>query len=175
MLQIQTQRVRLVALSLAQLKLLLLDREQLERVLSLPVSAGLPPEPARRAIEIKISRMVLIPEEDHPWYTYWLIVIAGQSLGAGLIGFKGAPDERGEVEIGYGIEPAYTGKGYVTEAVMACITWAFRQPGCKSVIAETQKDNMGSIRVLEKAGLQKVQDTGSMLIWRITNMGGHNG
>jgi ribosomal-protein-alanine N-acetyltransferase len=106
-------------------------------------------------------------EEDYPW-TYWLIVITDQQCGAGLLGFKGLPDEESKVEIGYGIAPAHQGKGYTTEAVRALIAWAFKAPNCHSVIApNTAKSNIASNRVLKKVGMTVHHETDDALFWRI--------
>ena len=72
-------------------------------------------------------------------------------MGVGRLGFKGFPDEKGSTEIGCGIDPAYQGKGYMSEAVQALIDWAFTHPFCK-VITATPVENPASKRLLEKPG-----------------------
>ena len=67
----------------------------------------------------------------------------------GNLSFKGFNDD-GSVEIGYGIDEAYQGQGYATEAVNAAVMWALQQPGVTRVDAETESDNKASQRVLEK-------------------------
>ena len=57
------------------------------------------------------GRMPYASFGDHPWLTFWLIVINDQRVGAGMVGFKGAPNAAGESEIGYGIDPVYRGQG----------------------------------------------------------------
>jgi len=112
--------------------------------------------------------MAQADEKYHAWYTYWLVIVTSQLHGAGLVGFKGIPDSQGEVEIGYGIAPAFQGKGYTTEAVQALITWAFQAPECKAVIApHTKKSNVASNRVLEKVGMRAYAETTEDISWRI--------
>ena len=65
--------------------------------------------------------------------------------------FKG-PVRNHAVEIGYGIQPAYEGCGYTTEALQAMTKWAFQQKDVVFVEAETAPDNKASQRVLEKCG-----------------------
>jgi ribosomal-protein-alanine N-acetyltransferase len=52
------------------------------------------------------------------------------------------------VEIGYGIDPAYRNRGYMTEAVRGLIDWAFRDPRCRSITApNTERSNIASNHV----------------------------
>lgn len=69
----------------------------------------------------------------------------------GSLCFKGL-DKTGTVEIGYGIEPGYGGKGLTTEAVTAMAKWADVQPGVLHIEAETEPENAASQAVLQKSG-----------------------
>jgi len=68
------------------------------------------------------------------------------------IAVRSGLNDKGTVEIGYGINPGYEGKGLMTEAVTAVVNWAAEQPGVLSIEAETEPNNIASQRVLEKAG-----------------------
>jgi [ribosomal protein S5]-alanine N-acetyltransferase len=164
---IETQRLRLIPLSRRQLELYLGAPEELERELGFLVSRSVLTERVRHAIEVKLTKMARADAATHAWYTYWLIVVAGAPFGAGLAGFKGAPSA-GEAEIGYGIDPAYQGRGYVTETVRALIAWAFQEPACRAVVAPgTLKTNIASNRVLAKVGMTVYAETDSALSWAI--------
>jgi ribosomal-protein-alanine N-acetyltransferase len=168
MLYLETERLRLTALTPEHLELCLSNHRKLEEEMGMPISQPMMTERVKRAVAMKIAKMALVEAQAHAWYTYWLIVIKGERFGAGLIGFKGVPDSEGEVEIGYGIDPVYQNRGYVTEAVRAMIAWAFREPGCKAVIApHTSKLNHASNRVLEKIGMEIYHETDEELFWRI--------
>ena len=167
-MEILTLHLKLIALTPEQLKLYLEAPDRLERALGFPVARDILTEVAQRAIRIKLSKMAQAPAQNYAWYTYWLVVPTGQPYGAGLAGFKGVPDDRGEVEIGYGIDPACQGKGYATEAAKALIAWAFQSPDCASVIApNTKKSNIASNRVLKKAGMRIYAETVDAISWRI--------
>jgi ribosomal-protein-alanine N-acetyltransferase len=56
-----------------------------------------------------------------------LVLPSGRRRAIGSIGFHGPPDERGRLELGYTIEPAYRGEAYVGEAVAALFEWARTQ------------------------------------------------
>lgn len=84
------------------------------------------------------------------WNAPWKICLRSDpDSPIGDAGFKGRP-VKGGVEIGYGIEPAFEGKGYMTEAADALVHWALGMPGVEKVYAETAPDNRASQRILEK-------------------------
>lgn len=168
MLEIRTARLRLVALTFQQLELYLASPDRLEQMLGVSVSREVRTSTVERAIGMKLSKMAQADVKDHAWYTYWLVIVTNQRAGVGLAGFKGIPDDQGIVEIGYGIAPAFQGKGYTTEAVQALIAWAFRVLECKSVIApHTKRSNVASNRVLEKVGMRVYAETAEDISWRI--------
>ena len=162
-----TQRLTLTALTADQLRQALSHPERLGASLNCLLAEGCFSDASRRAIYVKLDKMDQADEPLHSWFTYWLIVLREEKVAAGLVGYKGAPDDNGEVEIGYGISPAYQGKGYMTEAVHGLVEWAFRQPGCGSVCAETLRTNIASQRVLQKNGFILTRETPVELYWRI--------
>lgn len=60
-------------------------------------------------------------------------------------------------EIGYRLHRAAWGKGLATEAARALIDWAFDRGCYDCVRASTMAVNLGSRRVMEKAGMRHVQ------------------
>ncbi|MCJ7623782.1 MAG: GNAT family N-acetyltransferase [Anaerolineaceae bacterium] len=167
MKNIKSARLQLIALTLEQLKICFEDPDRLSKSLGLSLSPDLFPDPVRKAIDIKIFCMEEQAKHLHPWFTYWLIVTKKSRQIIGMVGFKGAPHKPGQVEIGYGISQDQRGCGYATEAVQALINWAFKQPMCHTVVAETLKNNIASMRVLEKVGMQVYDETEEILAWRI--------
>ncbi len=74
---------------------------------------------------------------------------------AGIIGRCGynywlRQDRR--ASIGYDLGYAYWGNGIMTEAVRAIVTFGFEQLDLNRVEADTDAENYGSMRVLEKVG-----------------------
>ncbi len=84
------------------------------------------------------------------WYAIWMIE-SGDGTHIGELCFKGV-DESGSTEIGYGIAEDFRGQGYATETVTAVTAWALAQKTVNCVTAEVDKDNLASVRVLEKSG-----------------------
>ncbi|MEX8547613.1 MAG: GNAT family N-acetyltransferase [Mucilaginibacter sp.] len=62
-------------------------------------------------------------------------------------------DENGSVEIGYSLHKKYWGKGIATAMAKALIGYAFDRTATQEIVAVTAPENVGSQRVLEKAGL----------------------
>ncbi|RYN99248.1 hypothetical protein AA0120_g2049 [Alternaria tenuissima] len=59
------------------------------------------------------------------------------------------------VELRYGVAPSCWGQGVAREAAEAVMQWAATERGVKRFIAETEKENARSGRVLEKMGFKK--------------------
>lgn len=91
---------------------------------------------------------------NHPseweWYAAWIIELK-DGMYIGDLCFKGLEPD-GAVEIGYGIDEEFQGKGYATEAVGAAVKWALDKPNVTRVEAETEPGNAASQRVLAKCG-----------------------
>jgi ribosomal-protein-alanine N-acetyltransferase len=115
---------------------------------------------------MKIDKNGKANRAQQDWLTYWLIVIRDEQVGAGMLGFKGFPDEKGSTEIGYGIDPAYQGKGYMSEAVQALVDWAFTHSFC-NVITATEVENPASARLLEKLGARLIRVSDHSTTWEI--------
>ena len=86
---IPTSRLELRALTRDQLLQYLDQPEQLENELGITLARPVLTETTQRAIRMKTQKMSAAPEQDHTWYTYWLIILSKESHGAGLIGYKG--------------------------------------------------------------------------------------
>ncbi len=160
-----TQRLRLLALTRAQMRSLLETPEELEHELNLRIAREMITEPVRRAGGIKIGRLAQAQDQEYEWLTYWLMILPEEALGVGLIGYKGAPDADGMVEVGYGIAPSVQGRGYTTEALHGMLAWAFEDPRTRTVMADVLRTNPASSRVLEKTGMQTVGETEEAMLW----------
>jgi RimJ/RimL family protein N-acetyltransferase len=129
-------------------------RESLAAALGVDVPASWPPDLyGARAMHFALQELAECAE--HGW-SFWYVV-TGDDPGelAGICGFKGWPDERGSVEIGYSILACHQRRGYATEAVQRLVSWAFAHHNVNEVSAETLPHLSQSIRVLEKNGFRK--------------------
>ncbi|KRE98412.1 alanine acetyltransferase [Paenibacillus sp. Soil766] len=57
--------------------------------------------------------------------------------------------------LGYSMDQAHNGKGYMTEAIHLIMKFAFEEVGLLRVEASVMPRNVGSMRVLEKAGFRQ--------------------
>jgi len=67
-------------------------------------------------------------------------------------------DQPGVLELGYSMEKSYWGKGIGTEMAKAMVNYAFTYENVKEVVGVTTLENTASQRVLEKAGLLRMDD-----------------
>ena len=82
--------------------------------------------------------------------------VVGVYLNNSLIGFMNQTEVDGEsIELGYVINPKYKNNGYATEALIKAIEILFER-GFKEVICGSFEENKASIRVMIKAGMNKI-------------------
>lgn len=67
-------------------------------------------------------------------------------------------DVPGQVEIGYTLHKKYWGKGIATEVSRALISYCLENTAANEIVAVTDLDNIGSQKVLEKAGFSRIQN-----------------
>ena len=166
---LETEKLKLIPLDAQNLRWSIEDRQKMERNLGVKITDTELEEPVKKAMRTSL-KMVLENKKDYLWFTSWEITLKIENRIIGGLCFKGCPDEKGRVEIAYGMQDEYRCKGYMTEAVKELINWAFTQEKVLSVIAETEKDNLPSHRVLEKIGMEKYEEKEKMFWWRINKI-----
>ena len=97
-----------------------------------------------------------------PGWGMYVIVRSEDDVAVGGIGWHGPPSA-GSVEVGYDLCESARGKGYATEALRSVASWALGQPGVDFVTARTEEDNVGSQRVMERAGFVRVDSDEELL------------
>ncbi len=149
-----------------RLELPLLSAEQLDRVaagdadtLATELRAAVDPEWVRQVRWLAAMRAKQVRErpQDRPWLLR-AIVRAGADAPRQVIGylnFHAAPNESGQVEIGYTLMPEARGQGYAIEAVRAMFDWATRVHGIRRFRASVAPDNERSLNLIGKLGFQR--------------------
>jgi [ribosomal protein S5]-alanine N-acetyltransferase len=156
---IRTARLELVAATLEHVRTEIETPEHLSALLGAAVSPDWPPgEYDADAMGFFRERL----EQGGPavvgWYGWYAIQRADGGLPDALVGaagYLGPPDEQGRVEIGYSILPAWQAQGYATEITHALVDRALADTAVRLVLAHTQADNHGSIKVLERCGFTR--------------------
>ena len=86
-------------------------------------------------------------------------LVVGVALEGRLIGFLNETEKSDNaIEIGYALHPDFHGRGYMTEAFGAVID-ALLRSGYSQVVAGAFEENLSSIRVMEKCGMQRIDRT----------------
>ncbi len=161
---LETNRLQLLPFSLELKKVTLTEKASLAQILGIHVPDSWPGPDMTEALPFFIEAMEKDPAR-HVWDG--IIIHKADQVAIGAIGFHGAPNEQGMVEIGYSIIPEYEGHGYATEIAHCLIDWAFQTQEIKVITAECLNDNIGSIRVLEKVGMHRLEPEGNMLKWQL--------
>ena len=74
-----------------------------------------------------------------------------------IVGTIGAYDyEEDHIEVGFSIVPGWKGRGLATEALKKVLEYLTENEGIPCVTAWCAAENVGSKRVLEKAGMKMV-------------------
>jgi RimJ/RimL family protein N-acetyltransferase len=83
----------------------------------------------------------------------WLVVRKEDGAAIGICGLL-KRDTLPDVDLGFAFRPPYWRQGYAVEAGAAVLALGKASFGLSRVVAITQQDNAGSIRVLERLGFQ---------------------
>ncbi len=105
---------------------------------------------------------------DPGWWGYFALD-ADTRIVVGSCGFKGSPDDAGDVEIVYLTFPDCEGRGYATEMAKGLVDLAFSSGAVRRVLAHTVPEKSAATRVLEKAGFELLgehHDVDDGMSWR---------
>lgn len=93
-------------------------------------------------------------DKEYIFYTLWLMIENSSQTIVGALCFHSEP-ENGLVEIGYGTNERFRNQGFMAEALIGLLDWIKIRDDIDFVIAETDNNNLASIKTLEKAGFIK--------------------
>lgn len=164
-MEIETKRLRIIALTPEQLEKLVTDISKFESELKCSYQ-GEEIEGIFKNILCEQILKVKANRNAYLWLTFWLIVRKDNNIAVGMIDFKDIPNTKGEVEIGYGLGKSHEHLGYMTEAVEAFCAWGKKQKDVRHIVAETEMDNFPSQRILQRCGFIKYFND-QTIWWRI--------
>ncbi|MEO6694966.1 MAG: GNAT family N-acetyltransferase [Ignavibacteria bacterium] len=164
---IETDRLKIFPLSYKQILKYKDYKNELESELELNRSNFKLPLHLRKMIEKKILPQLAGKKEDFIFNTLWIIVDKKENLIVGDFGIKGSPNLLGEIEMGYGTHYPFQNKGYMTEAIKGFLRWTSTISEVKFILAETDKINIASIKVVEKNNFKMFKESKNSQWWRI--------
>lgn len=161
---IKSKRLKMVCVSLDMMLLLKKGNaeKEFESIMGYSINKV---DGLEKELNDQFTTLALENPDSRIWFRLWDIVLLDNNHRIGGALFKGGPNQNGEVEIGYGIDDEYQGKGYAKEAISCIVKWASEQEGVKAVIAETEKDNIASHKVLQNAGMTFSHETEAGFWW----------
>jgi RimJ/RimL family protein N-acetyltransferase len=179
--ELRTERLRLLPLDAAEMRLFAEDWPALQRHLGARPSPAWVDDRRTLAAARRHRRRMLRDPGAWLWWTFWQVVLASEGVSIGLVDFKGPPGPEGRISIGFSLAPPHWNRGYATEAVGGLVAWAVAQPGVRAIEADTEVANVRSHRVLEKmgfvptravaGGMARHGATRDLLVWHLASQG----
>jgi [ribosomal protein S5]-alanine N-acetyltransferase len=161
---LESQNLKMIFFTVDLLKLITSEKDKLGEVLNIRVPEEWPGPDIAEILPFMVEE--LEKGLTGPTWNGFIIHKTDNTI-IGDMGLKDGPNEEGIADVGYSIIPAYRNQGYATEMLRRVIAWAFQEKGIQIVTADCLCDNIGSIRVLEKAGMHRLEPAENMLYWAI--------
>jgi [ribosomal protein S5]-alanine N-acetyltransferase len=110
-------------------------------------------EPTLKTVEdaTKILQDIILPQYQNN-LGRWAIHVKGSNEFIGWCGLKYRP-ELDEIDLGYRLLQKAWGKGYATEAAQHTLDYGFSELKLKLITGRAHIENLASIKVLEKIGM----------------------
>ncbi|MCC6584677.1 MAG: GNAT family N-acetyltransferase [Chitinophagales bacterium] len=167
---IETPRLTLRLLTLTQAELYFLGNNLLEQALHLP--------DGNRIVDTHfkdVAEKIFLPnlrkdETNAVFYSFFILVETTSLKIVGEIGCHSKPIETGEVEIGYSTQAHFQNKGYMSEAVGSFAKFLLSLDNVKTIIAETEKSNIPSQKVLICNNFIKDNETTENITWKLNKI-----
>lgn len=144
---LETERLRLRRLTAE-------DAEFILRLLNEPSFLRFIGDRGVRTVEDAREYVLNGPVASYEQFGFGLYLVMLKDAGTpiGMCGLL-KRDALDDVDIGFAFLPEFWSKGFAIEAARAVMEHGRRDFGLKRIVAVTNPDNSGSIRVLEKLGL----------------------
>jgi RimJ/RimL family protein N-acetyltransferase/uncharacterized glyoxalase superfamily protein PhnB len=101
-------------------------------------------EDARQFIEKMLTNI------ENNQCLWWAVTLKTESVLAGAFLIWNINKENATAEIGYELLPAYHGKGIAQEAMQAALKFGFNSLKFNSIAAVVHKENISSVKILER-------------------------
>lgn len=92
----------------------------------------------------------------HAKYLLRVAVLKESPIIIASAGFHDAPDNDGMIEIGFGVDRKYQGKGYGQEILHGMWSWVISDPKVNTLRYTTSPNNLISQHIIKKLGFQYI-------------------
>jgi [ribosomal protein S5]-alanine N-acetyltransferase len=108
---------------------------------------------------VEDARIFLTKYDHYEKYGFgrWAVISKETNEYLGWCGLKYSADEN-EFDIGFRFHQRFWNKGFASETARACIQLGFDKFNMETIVGRAMKENLASIRVLEKCGLTFLSD-----------------
>jgi len=165
---VETSRLTIIPLNYEQLELYMQSEGKLEKEFRLTITGRtVAPDIKERVLDLILPKVKAAIADEYLFYTFWIVIEKTSKIIVAELGFKGEPNKKEEIEIGYGTMHEQRRKGYMTEAIGGMIDWAKQRATIKYILAETDENNLASIKVLKKNKFRFFDRREKMKWWKI--------
>lgn len=106
--------------------------------------------------ETETALLSMIKHWERHGFGRWAVI---SKRDRSLIGCAGLRSFEGTAELVFLIDKPYWGQGLATEIAVACLEFGFDKHKFKDIIAFARPENTASRKIMEKVGMQFVQET----------------
>ncbi|KRE69524.1 GNAT family N-acetyltransferase [Paenibacillus sp. Soil750] len=108
-----------------------------------------------REVQAKSIENSIKQKEEDKRYAFGIFLRETDQLIGDISLFEVQRGPHQKCILGYSMDQTHNGKGYMTEAIQLIMKFAFEEAGLLRVEAGVMPRNLGSMRVLEKAGFKQ--------------------
>lgn len=105
----------------------------------------------------EILEKTIIPQYALYNHGRWAVHLKASLDFLGWCGLKYRA-ELNEIDLGFRFKKEFWGKGFATEAAYASIKYGFEKIGLQRIVGRAEIDNIGSLKVLKKCGMNYIGD-----------------
>ena len=88
------------------------------------------------------------------WHATWALVRRDSGAAIGFANYHHRENWNQRLEIGFLLDPAFHGKGLMSEALTALLGYCFEQLAMQRIEVTTSPDNAAAIRLIERLGFR---------------------
>lgn len=104
-------------------------------------------------LQVHLQHLVALQQCDPRTSYHFAVILSATERLIGWCGLSIVDQSHQIAELGYDLDHAYWGAGYMTEAAHELVGWGFTTLQLHRIMAECHPANVGSMRVMQKIGM----------------------